>query len=117
MQWRSSGLQWHCPICTKTCCCTLRECTKNHRHCKAYRYRRKRAQLAETDAPLAKHDTTPMDHRESHGLPLHMQMHQPGAYPGAMFAMLGSAGPHMVAAVGQPNLAGMFQRPPPHPYL
>jgi hypothetical protein len=32
----------------QTCCCTLRECSKQHRHCKAYRYRRKRAAQAET---------------------------------------------------------------------
>ena len=51
LQWRRSGLPWHCPICTKTCCCTLRDCGKQHRHCKAYRYRRKRAAQAETYIP------------------------------------------------------------------
>jgi len=48
-EWRRKGAAWHCPICTKSCCCTMRECTKAHRHCKAYRYRRKRAQQAEVD--------------------------------------------------------------------
>lgn len=49
--WRAAngGAPWHCPICAKTCCCTQRDCGKTHRHCKAYRYRRKRALLAESD--------------------------------------------------------------------
>lgn len=41
----SSG-PWHCPICRKTCCCTMGDCGQAHRHCKAYRYRRKRAARA-----------------------------------------------------------------------
>jgi hypothetical protein len=45
----NGGTPWHCPICAKTCCCTQRDCGKQHRHCKAYRYRRKRALLAEND--------------------------------------------------------------------
>ena len=52
-EWRGSGQPWHCPICTKTCCCTLRECPITHRHCKAYRYRRKRAQLAQPTLPTS----------------------------------------------------------------
>ena len=36
--------QWHCPVCRKVCCCALGECLKNHRHCKAYRYRVRRAE-------------------------------------------------------------------------
>jgi len=49
---------WNCPICRKACCCTMRECTKQHRHCKAYRYRRKRAAQAETDVvPFAAAET------------------------------------------------------------
>jgi len=47
---RADG-NWNCPICRKTCCCTMRECTKNHRHCKAYRYRRKRAAQTDPDVP------------------------------------------------------------------
>lgn len=68
LQWRASGLPWHCPICTKSCCCTLGDCSKTHRHCKAYRYRRKRAQLAENDFPLpskpslASHPSYPGNH-------------------------------------------------------
>jgi hypothetical protein len=38
--------QWHCPICRKKCCCSVTNCTATHRHCKAYRYRRRRAELA-----------------------------------------------------------------------
>jgi len=38
------GGQWHCPVCRKLCCCALGECDKNHRHCKAYRYRVRRAE-------------------------------------------------------------------------
>ncbi|EKX52465.1 hypothetical protein GUITHDRAFT_133552 [Guillardia theta CCMP2712] len=49
VEWRRRGIPWHCPICRKTCCCAMRECGKSHRHCKAYRYRRKRAQQAEVD--------------------------------------------------------------------
>ena len=38
--------QWQCPICRKVCCCSVTTCNANHRHCKAYRYRRRRAELA-----------------------------------------------------------------------
>lgn len=37
---------WNCPICRSKCCCSVTECTATHRHCKAYRYRRRRAELA-----------------------------------------------------------------------
>ena len=37
---------WNCPICRKKCCCSVTECSATHRHCKAYRYRRRRAELA-----------------------------------------------------------------------
>ena len=30
----------------QVCCCAVQSCTKNHRHCKAYRYRLRRAELA-----------------------------------------------------------------------
>mmetsp|Transcript_19170 Transcript_19170/g.48435 ORF Transcript_19170/g.48435 Transcript_19170/m.48435 type:complete len:470 (-) Transcript_19170:470-1879(-) len=36
--------KWHCPVCRKICCCCVTECKMNHRHCKAYRYRRRRAE-------------------------------------------------------------------------
>jgi hypothetical protein len=36
--------QWHCPVCRKLCCCAIGDCDKNHRHCKAYRYRVRRAE-------------------------------------------------------------------------
>jgi len=42
----TSSTPWHCPICRKTCCCTMGDCGQTHRHCKAYRYRRKRAARA-----------------------------------------------------------------------
>eukprot|EP00292_Cryptomonas_paramecium_P003019 CAMPEP_0113701698 /NCGR_PEP_ID=MMETSP0038_2-20120614/24732_1 /TAXON_ID=2898 /ORGANISM="Cryptomonas paramecium" /LENGTH=641 /DNA_ID=CAMNT_0000625645 /DNA_START=78 /DNA_END=1999 /DNA_ORIENTATION=+ /assembly_acc=CAM_ASM_000170 len=35
---------WKCPICRKSCCCAQTSCTQNHRHCKAYRYRQRRAE-------------------------------------------------------------------------
>ena len=38
--------RWSCPICRSKCCCSVTECTATHRHCKAYRYRRRRAELA-----------------------------------------------------------------------
>ena len=37
---------WQCPICRKRCCCSVTNCPATHRHCKAYRYRRRRAELA-----------------------------------------------------------------------
>ena len=37
---------WHCPICRKNCCCSQSDCKQDHRHCKAYRYRLRRAELA-----------------------------------------------------------------------
>mmetsp|Transcript_31042 Transcript_31042/g.99591 ORF Transcript_31042/g.99591 Transcript_31042/m.99591 type:complete len:426 (-) Transcript_31042:114-1391(-) len=37
---------WSCPICRNKCCCSVTDCTADHRHCKAYRYRRRRAELA-----------------------------------------------------------------------
>lgn len=37
---------WNCPICRSKCCCSVTECSATHRHCKAYRYRRRRAELA-----------------------------------------------------------------------
>lgn len=42
--WESG--QWHCPVCRKLCCCAIGECPKSHRHCKAYRYRVRRAEQA-----------------------------------------------------------------------
>ena len=38
--------KWLCPICRKVCCCAIQSCEKNHRHCKAYRYRQRRAEQA-----------------------------------------------------------------------
>ncbi|KAJ1492241.1 hypothetical protein T484DRAFT_1771842 [Baffinella frigidus] len=37
---------WKCPICRSKCCCSAPECRAEHRHCKAYRYRRRRAEQA-----------------------------------------------------------------------
>uniref|UniRef100_A0A7S0HT45 Zinc-finger domain-containing protein n=1 Tax=Hanusia phi TaxID=3032 RepID=A0A7S0HT45_9CRYP len=45
--WRMSmDGKWNCPLCKQICCCTKipRMCEEVHRHCKAYRYRDKRAQ-------------------------------------------------------------------------
>jgi len=42
----SKQARWSCPICRSKCCCSKNECTDKHRHCKAYRYRRRRAELA-----------------------------------------------------------------------
>ena len=38
--------KWLCPICRKICCCAIGVCDRPHRHCKAYRYRQRRAELA-----------------------------------------------------------------------
>eukprot|EP00960_Hanusia_phi_P032524 749899-Hanusia_phi.AAC.2 len=40
-------LRWFCPICRNKCCCAKSECSSNHRHCKAFRYRLCRAQKAQ----------------------------------------------------------------------
>jgi len=40
------GTPWHCPTCSSNCCCSQPECTKAHRHCKAFRYRCRRAAAA-----------------------------------------------------------------------
>ena len=58
--------QWHCPVCRKLCCCAIGDCDKNHRHCKAYRYRVRRAeQQAVKRAGNAAHgdpnDSSPSD--------------------------------------------------------
>lgn len=37
---------WRCPTCSSGCCCSQSECTKVHRHCKAFRYRCRRAAAA-----------------------------------------------------------------------
>ena len=37
---------WHCPTCSGNCCCSGPECNKPHRHCKAFRYRQRRAAAA-----------------------------------------------------------------------
>ena len=40
------GVPWHCPTCSAGCCCSQPECNKAHRHCKAFRYRCRRAAAA-----------------------------------------------------------------------
>jgi len=42
---------WKCPVCRKSCCCSLTVCTQQHRHCKAYRYRRRRAEQIKKASP------------------------------------------------------------------
>jgi hypothetical protein len=120
LRWRESGIAWYCPICTKSCCCTLRECTKNHRHCKAYRYRRKRAQLAETEtAPNAATTASAPTEALTPGMHPHPQAHLQhaqvhafahGSYPGTLMAMLMPHGQGLPTP-GRP----MFL--PPHPGL
>jgi hypothetical protein len=39
---RPGDKDWHCPVCTKTCCCSLPSCGRDHMHCKAHRYRRRK---------------------------------------------------------------------------
>jgi hypothetical protein len=34
--WMEGG--WKCPTCRSSCCCSTNDCTRNHRHCKAYRF-------------------------------------------------------------------------------
>lgn len=48
---------WHCPICRKKCCCSIAQCEENHRHCKAYRYRCRRAELATKRTAAASHSS------------------------------------------------------------
>lgn len=43
---RSETGGWHCPTCSSGCCCSQTECNKAHRHCKAFRYRARRAAAA-----------------------------------------------------------------------
>ena len=38
--------RWRCPSCRGSCCCSFEQCQNNHRHCKAYRYRKRRAELS-----------------------------------------------------------------------
>ena len=45
--------KWTCPTCRAVCCCSATECTRNHRHCKAYRYRLRRADAANMRATAA----------------------------------------------------------------
>eukprot|EP00802_Teleaulax_amphioxeia_P017352 Tamp_17505.p1 GENE.Tamp_17505~~Tamp_17505.p1 ORF type:complete len:407 (-),score=60.17 Tamp_17505:167-1351(-) len=33
----ANRVSWHCPICTRNCCCTLDTCDRDHLHCKRYR--------------------------------------------------------------------------------
>mmetsp|Transcript_15998 Transcript_15998/g.31970 ORF Transcript_15998/g.31970 Transcript_15998/m.31970 type:complete len:430 (+) Transcript_15998:281-1570(+) len=42
--WRNG--QWSCPTCRNDCCCSSGECSRSHRHCKAFRYRCRRATAA-----------------------------------------------------------------------
>jgi hypothetical protein len=59
---------WLCPICRKVCCCAVQSCTKNHRHCKAYRYRLRRAELAAKRGSVSASSSaaqTPRDHVSS----------------------------------------------------
>ena len=59
---------WLCPICRKVCCCAVQSCTKNHRHCKAYRYRLRRAELAAKRGSVSASSSaaqTPRDHPSS----------------------------------------------------
>jgi len=42
---------WSCPVCRKTCCCSIQDCKKDHRHCKAFRYRRRRAEVTPKTGP------------------------------------------------------------------
>jgi len=57
--WESG--QWHCPVCRKLCCCAIGECPKNHRHCKAYRYRVRRAEQASKRANGAAAEAAPAE--------------------------------------------------------
>lgn len=58
-------VEWLCPICRKVCCCAVQTCDKAHRHCKAYRYRLRRAELAAKRGPPSACSSaaqTPRDH-------------------------------------------------------
>jgi hypothetical protein len=62
--------EWLCPICRKVCCCAVQSCNKTHRHCKAYRYRLRRAELAAKRGPSTSTSAaqTPRDHVASMGV-------------------------------------------------
>jgi hypothetical protein len=44
---------WTCPTCRSVCCCSSGECSRSHRHCKAFRYRQRRADAANLRATAA----------------------------------------------------------------
>ena len=44
---------WKCPTCRSVCCCSTPECSHQHRHCKAFRYRLRRADAANMRATAA----------------------------------------------------------------
>lgn len=113
LQWRARGLPWHCPICTKTCCCTLRECSKQHRHCKAFRYRRKRAQLAETDLPQKPEGLVVDAAGQTQCIPQSMLFHASG-YPGGLLGMMRPRGPHLSPVLPHPGAHGLPANLAPH---
>ena len=45
--------EWTCPTCRGMCCCSSTECSRGHRHCKAFRYRLRRADAAKMRATAA----------------------------------------------------------------
>lgn len=67
--------KWLCPICRKVCCCAIQSCSRAHRHCKAYRYRQRRAeQAARRSLAAAASDGSP----QAPGFPAHHLHASPG---------------------------------------
>lgn len=48
-----TGGTWICPTCRSMCCCSYPDCARSHRHCKAFRYRCRRADAASMRATAA----------------------------------------------------------------
>mmetsp|Transcript_12301 Transcript_12301/g.28414 ORF Transcript_12301/g.28414 Transcript_12301/m.28414 type:complete len:141 (-) Transcript_12301:61-483(-) len=96
LEWRRRGVPWHCPICRKTCCCAMRECSKTHRHCKAYRYRRKRAQQSEVETSPTP-EVSSLQQTEHHLHPHHL--HLPPHLANSHF-------PHPTGPFGLPGIIG-----------
>mmetsp|Transcript_19604 Transcript_19604/g.30712 ORF Transcript_19604/g.30712 Transcript_19604/m.30712 type:complete len:542 (-) Transcript_19604:191-1816(-) len=64
--------KWLCPICRKVCCCAIQVCNRQHRHCKAYRYRQRRAEQAAKRTLASAEPRTVMERR-----PIEMQQAMP----------------------------------------
>jgi hypothetical protein len=93
--------KWLCPICRKVCCCAIQSCEKQHRHCKAYRYRQRRAQQA-AKRSIANESTRGRP-AAAPAATMHVSQVQHWAHPYSMH----SAFPVMQMAAAQAHFADM----------